>query len=73
MRYSVLQGGQQWKGLPLRPDVVQAAQTEAPEPSSFFDLSEDRLDDRLPHLVNRPSGLGAQFAVQIQPPAAKTN
>src|ERR1017187_7135857 len=55
------QVGRQAHQLPLAANIVQAAQAEAPEASSLLDLPEDRLDDRLAHLVNGPSGLGAQF------------
>src|ERR1019366_444313 len=48
--------------FPFGPDIGQAAQAEASKSSSLLDLSEDWLDDRLPHLVSGSTSLGAQFA-----------
>lgn len=45
--------------FPLAANVVQTAQAEAPEASLFLDLSEDRFNDGLAHLVHRPARLGA--------------
>src|SRR5208282_421220 len=55
------QVGRQAHQFPLAANIRQAAQAEAPEASSLLDLSEDRLDDRLAHLVNGSSSIGAQF------------
>src|SRR5438552_4911850 len=41
--------------LKLGPRRGQAAQQDAPEAATLLHLSEDRLDDRLAHLVQRPA------------------
>src|ERR1035441_4350141 len=45
--------------LPLAADILLAAQAEAAKTALFLDLSEDRLDDRLAHLVHGASSLGS--------------
>jgi len=52
---------------PLAANVLLSAQAEAAEAASFLDLSEDRLDDRLAHLVDRASGLGPQLMSHLFP------
>jgi hypothetical protein len=44
--------------LPLVADIVVATLAEAAKTALFVDLSEDRLDDRLAHLVHGADGLG---------------
>src|ERR1035438_402514 len=48
--------------LPLAADVLLAAQAEAAKTALFLDLSKDRLDDRLAHLVHRASSFALQLA-----------
>src|SRR3974390_75548 len=45
--------------LPLAADILFAPQAEASKTALFLDLSEDRLNDRLAHLVYRASSLGS--------------
>ena len=45
--------------LPLAADILLAAQAEAAKTALFLDLSEDRLDDRLAHLVHGAANLGS--------------
>ena len=49
---------------PLTADILLAAQAEAVEAASLLDLSEDRFNDRLAHLIDRASGLGSQLRWQ---------
>src|ERR1035441_6657567 len=52
---------------PLPADILLAAQAEAAEAASLLDLSEDRFNDRLAHLVDRASGLGPQLMSHLFP------
>jgi hypothetical protein len=45
--------------LPLAADILFATQAEAAKTALFLDRSEDRLDNRLAHLVNGGSSLGS--------------
>src|SRR5208282_1558187 len=50
---------------PLTANIPLAAQAEAAEAASFLDLSEDRLNDCLAHLVDRTPCFGPQFVVHL--------
>src|ERR1035437_471504 len=52
---------------PLVAKILLAAQAEAAEAASLLDLSEDRFNDRLAHLVDRASGLGPQLMSHLFP------
>ena len=45
--------------LPLAADILFATHAEAAKTALFLDLSEDRLDDRLAHLVSGAASLGS--------------
>ena len=55
------QVGRQAHQLALATNVHPSARAEAPKASPLFDLSEDRLDDGLAHLVNGSPGLAARI------------
>lgn len=45
--------------LPLAADILFASQAEAAKTALLLDLSEDRFDGRLAHLVDGASSLGS--------------
>jgi len=45
--------------LPLAADILFATQAEAAKTALFLDLSENRLNDRLAHLVHGATSLGS--------------